>query len=373
MAEMTKQEMLDVVESNISKLKNNEFNVYFFVLDTKGNPSSALEYIYQTAYTLKEMGYNVSMLHQEEEFIGVSNWLGEKYANIPHYNIEKENVEITPSDFLFIPEIFANVMIQTKKLPCKRVAIVQNYKHITEFMPVYYTLNGNGLHSLGISDVIATTDEQAKRIKEYFPEIRTHVVHPSIKKMFRNNDEPRKLIVNVISREQSKANEIVKPFYWKNPIYKFITFRDLRGMNQEEFSECLRDAAITVWEDDDTQFGYTLLEALRCGSVVLAKIPEKPVEWMLDENGELTSSIIWFENNDDIHKILASVIRSWTLDLIPEEVYESQKKLDNLYTEELQKSEIDYVYVQNLFNKRLKEFEEVKADVENNVFKTKEE
>ena len=104
MAELTKNEMLRIVNENISRLKNKDFNIYFFVLDTKGNPTSSLEYIYQTALVLHRKGYNVSLLHQENEFIGVREWLGDEYADLPHLNIEKDNVEITPSDFIFIPE-----------------------------------------------------------------------------------------------------------------------------------------------------------------------------------------------------------------------------------------------------------------------------
>ena len=39
--------------------EGSDFNLYFFVVDTKGNPASTLEYIYQTAYVLKEKGYNL--------------------------------------------------------------------------------------------------------------------------------------------------------------------------------------------------------------------------------------------------------------------------------------------------------------------------
>ena len=98
MAEINKDEMLKVVEENIQKMENKDFNIFFFVIDTKGNPSGSLEYIYRTALTLKELGYKVSMLHQEEEFIGVREWLGDAPADLPHLNIEKENVEISACD-----------------------------------------------------------------------------------------------------------------------------------------------------------------------------------------------------------------------------------------------------------------------------------
>lgn len=365
---MTKTEMLNIVNESISKLENKEFKVFFFVLDTKGNPSGALEYIYQTALVLKNHGYDVAILHQEKEFVGVGGWLGEEYANLPHYNIEKENVEITPSDFLFIPEIFANVMIQTKKLPCKRVIIVQNYSNICEFMPPTQTP-----FKLGISDAIVTTKQQEEKLNEYFPDVKCHVVSPSIKKMFRNNENPRKLVVNVLSKDQTKFNQIVKPFYWKNPVYQWISFRDLRGLPQDTFCDALRESAISIWVDDDTKFGYTLLESLRCGNIVLAKTPEHPSDWMLDEDGELTESVLWFDDIEDVPNILSSVVRSWTLDSIPEEIYEKQNKISEGFTEERQDNEIMDAYVYGIFEKRLKDFKEVRVDVENNVFKTKDE
>lgn len=357
---MTNEEMKKIVEENIGRLENKDFTIYFFVLDTKGNPSSAIEYIYQTAYTLKELGYNVKMLHQEKEFIGVGEWLGSKYAELPHANVETENVEITASDFLFIPEIFANVMMQTKKLPCKRVIIVQNANNITEFMPVSQTLD-----SLAITDAVVTTKTQEDRLKSFFPEVRTHIVSPSIKKVFRNNDKPRKLVINIISKEQSDVNRIVKPFYWKNPIYKFVSFRDLRGVKQDVFAEALREAAITIWVDNETPFGYTLLESLRCGSLVIAKLPNELSDWMKDEHGNPVSSILWFDSIDEVHDMIAAAVRSWTRDEVPADVYEEAQKFTALYTEDTQKAEIEQVYAKELIARRLNEFKEVLGELNN--------
>ena len=367
MAELTKAEMLKIVDENISRLENKDFNLYFFVLDTKGNPSSSLEYIYQTALVLQNKGYKVTLLHQEKDFVGVGDWMGEKYANLPHLNIETDNVEITPSDFIFIPEIFSNVMMQTKKLPCKRVVIVQNYNHISEFMPVSQTYD-----NLNITDAIVTTKIQEEKVKGLFPTVRTHIVSPSIKKMFRPGIGPKKLIVNVVCKDQSMVNQIVKPFYWKNDLYKWITFRDLRGVTQESFAEALRESAFTIWADDTTNFGYTLLEALRCGGLVLAKVPNNPSDWMFDGD-DLTKSVLWFDNIDEIPEIMASLIRTWTLDKVPTEVYENQASFDDLYSEETQENEIEEVYVKGLIGRRLSEFKSTKIDVEKNIIKTKEE
>lgn len=366
MAELTKNKMIDIVESNIERLKNKEFSVYFFVADTKGIASSSLEYIYTTAKILSDMGYKVAMLHNEKEFIGVGEWLGEEYEKLPHHNIEKENVEIGPSDFLFIPEVFSNVMIQTKKLSCKRVMIVTDYQRITETMPVSTTPD-----MLGIMDIVTTTNIQKDIVNDYFPDTRVHVVSPYINEMFKESETPKNLIVNIVSRNQSLISSFTKPFYWKNPMYKWVSFRDLRGFSLSEYADVMSSAAITIWMDDDTKFGYTLLEALKSGSVVLAKVPRKPADWMYDENGELTDKIVWFDDIEELIDRFPSIIRSWTMNMVPKDIYEKQKTFDSMFTKEQTVSEIEKVYIDGLFNKRLKEFEEVKKDIENNVIKTK--
>lgn len=360
MAELTKEEKIQIIKDNIENIKDKNFKVFFYVLDTKGNPSGSLEYIYQTAYTLKSLGYNVIMVYQEDEFVGVGEWLGQKYADLPHQNIKNVNIEAAPSDFLFIPEIFADVMIQYKKYPFKKVVLVQNYNYMEEAMPL-----GASFNNLKIYDLITTTETQAKILREYFPEMNVSVVSPSIGKIFRDTDKPRKLIVNVISRNQSNIKRIMKAFRWKYPVYGWVSFRELRGLTQEELSDALREGAITIWFDEDSNFGYTALEAMRCGSILLAKIPNTLSDWNLDENGkDLTDACIWFDNINLVPDMLASVVRTWTLDNIPEEVYTNLHKLDNKYTPELQENEIKYVY-EKIFENRQKDFEEVLAQLKN--------
>lgn len=375
--ELSNQEKIKITIDKIEKLENKDFNVYFFVLDTKGNPSGSLEYIYQTALTLQKKGYKVTMLHQEKEtspngpyggnsFVGVGEWLGEEYANIPHKCIETENVEINSEDFLFIPEIFTNVMGSTKKLPCERVIILQNYQYLSEFMPVGVTPR-----DYRIRDVITTTSVQEGIVKSYFPNVNTHVVSPAINKMFRPATEPQKLVVNVIARNQSDVSKVMKPFYWKYPIYKWISFRDLRGLSQDAFSEALREAAITIWLDDETNFGYAALEAMRSDTILISKLPQTFSDWNLEktESGDYvpTDACVWFDHIDRVPDILASVIRTYTLDKIPAEVYEKQHKLDDLYTPERQEAEIEKVYVNEIFGKRKKEFEIALSNLKNNT------
>lgn len=346
------QEFIEKLNQEIKKLKDKAFNVYFFVLDSKGNPSGELTYIYQTALQLTEMGYCVTMLHQEENFVGVGDWLGDKYAALPHKNVQKENVAMSAADILVIPEIYANVMSQVKNLPCKKVALFHNEPYLTATIPVGVTWA-----DMHIYDAVTTTRENEKLLNDYFPYINTWVVSPSISEVFRPAKEPQSLLINVLSKEQEDIDKIIKPFYWKFPVYQWVSFRDLRGLPQETLADALRDGAITIWLDDKTSFGYTLLESLKCGSIVLAKIPDNPTDWMLKEDGTLIDGPIWFNNVRDLPEMVASVVRTWMMDEIPEEVYTDSASFKDAYTYDKQSIEVKKAYVDGIFEKHIKELE----------------
>ena len=342
--------MIERITEQISKIDNKEFTFYFYVADTKGNASGSLAYIYELALGLKEMGYNVGMLHSEEEFVGVGEWLGENYAELPHFNIERNKVDISPSDFLFIPEVYTNVMTATRNLPCQRIAILQSFDKLTELIPF-----GAGWGDLGIFKAITTTSANAERLSKYFPYVKTEVIRPKIDKVFTKTNDLKKLIVNVVTREQSDINKIVKPFFWQYPMYQWVAFRELRGLSREQMAASLQEGAITVWVDNSTDFGYTPLEAMKCGSIVVGQVPAVAPEWMMS-NDNLTNAGIWVDNVASIPSVLASVIRTWTLDRIPSEIQDEADKLVYAFTEGQQLSDIKKVCIENLVEGRRSEF-----------------
>lgn len=359
---MTKnEEIAQRVHKEISKLNDKDFTVFFFTLDSKGTPSGAITYVYELALELQKKGFNVKILHQEKEFVGVGEWLGEEYANLPHANIEEENLAVSTSDFLLIPEVFSTVMNQTKKLPCKRIAIMQNYNYLTEFIPL-----GAQWANFGIQDAIASSETQANLIKSVFPYIKTKVLEPKLAPYFRKGIEPKKLIVNVITKDQTDVNRIIKPFYWKFPICKWVSFRDLRGFPKEQFSDLLREGAITVWVDDDAQFGYAPLEAMRSGAIVIGKIPDIVPEWMLnDDKSSLANNGIWFDDITDVHKIIYSVIKSWINDDIPNEITTAMDKTNEKYTSEKYSENLSNIF-EEYIEDRKKEFNEFLNSLEEN-------
>lgn len=350
-----KQKIIENIEKEISRIDKKENKIYFFVIDTKGVPSGSLEYIYNLALMAKEEGYDVAMLHTEEEFEGVASWLGEEYASLPHYNVNKGEVGTSPSDLLFIPEIYSQVMNQTKNLPCKRVVILQNYDFVVEQMP-YAAQWGD----FGIMEGITNSDYQAAELNEVFPYVKLTKVTPYISKVFGSTIEPKKIIINVIAKDQSDIKKIVKPFYWKYNHLRWVSFKELRNLPKLEFAKALREGAITIVVDENASFMYSALEAMKSGSIVMVKVPTTEVEWASGD--ELPNCCVWFNDYDTLHKQIASVVRAWITDKVPPVLVEEAKKSTEKYTRENSKKEF-MGYVEKALGKRKKEMEELLTQV----------
>ena len=347
--------VIENIEREISKIDKKENRMYFFVIDTKGVPSGSLEYIYNLALFLKNDGYDVSMLHTEDEFVGVGAWLGEEYANLPHLNVNKGEVGTAPSDLLFIPDIYSQVMNQTKNLPCKRVAILQNYDYVVEQMP-YAAQWGD----FGIMEGITNSDYQAAELNEAFPYVKLKKVSPFISKIFGTTINPKKMVINVISKDQSDIKKIVKPFYWKYPFFKWVSFKELRNLSKADFAKELREGAITIVVDETASFMYSALEAAKSGSITMVKVPTTTLDWANGE--ELRMCGVWFKDYDTLHKQIASVVRYRITDKVPSVLAETTKKVTENLTEENTKNEI-IEYVKDVLGKRKKEMDELMVQI----------
>lgn len=373
---------LERIDEAISKLEINDFCFYFFVVDCKNVPNGSIQYIYQLAKTLNDKNYKVKMLYQLENeydneeleelkrkekpiderrvFTGVGEWLGEEYMQLEHLNISKQEWTVSPSDFLFIPEVFSSLMRQTYqyKAPCKRIVLLHNYDYITEFIPFSDEWGTYGIH-----DVIANTKAQGDLISSVFPYVNVKILNPYISNIFRKPIKPKKLIVNIISKKTEDVNKIMKQFYWKYPMYKFISFRDLRGYPKETFAEFLQESAITVWIDNETPFGYSAIEAIKTGNIVIGKVPEHMPEWMGDENG-LFNNGVWTYDLNTIPDILSRVLGSWMQDRIPETLCENMDNVDNLYTFEGYQNNVNEI-INGYINDRINELKEIKTVINN--------
>lgn len=348
------------IESAIKNVEKKNFKMLFFVADSKGTPVGSLAYTYELAYKLQELGYKVQMLYAGNDFVGVKNWLGEKYASLPHFNSLTDNIDVSPSDFLFIPELSTTIMEKTKDLPCKRIAVIQSLAYLFETIKM-----GSSLEALKIRDCITTSKLMEERIKTLFPYVKTYVVRPNVDEVFAPADKS-KLIVNIIAKDDTEINNIVKPFKWRYPVYDFVTFRFIKGRSREEEAQFLKEGVITVWVDERTDFGFTALEAMASGNIIIGKIPENTPEWMLDENNELLDNGVWFYKLTDLPEILASVIQTVLYNKVPAGLYENMKETLSYYTNNKQREELTKV-LDEVFETRHKELSLMVDALKNNL------
>jgi len=328
-------EKIQKIEGSILNLVDRKSKIYFLVQDTKGHAKGSIRYIYQVAQTLKENGFNPIIIHEEQQYTGVGGWLDEKYMELPHQSIEGQSLQISPEDFVVIPEIYGHVLEQLSNFPCGKIVLCQAYDHMLETLAP-----GTNWAQYGFRKSITTNHSQKEYISNFMKATDIDVLQPFIPEYFNKKDKPSKPIVSIHCREQRNTAKIIKGFYLKYPQFRWITFRDMKGINQQEFSTYLKDSFVSVWVDDESGFGTFPLESMASATPVIGKVPNMKPEWMTDQNG------VWTYEFNNIIDILAEFVQNWLEDNISESLYEHSLKTVESYNNMTQFTE----NVLSLFN-----------------------
>lgn len=354
------EEQIAQAKAVIEKLDNKDFSLYFFTLDTRGNPTAGIANIYEHVKVLNSLGYKAVILHERNDYKlrgdengqGIAEWLGEEYANLPHASIEGQELNVTPSDFIIIPEIFSNIMDQVKGFPCKKIVFSQSYDYLLELLPIGKKWNID----YGFNDVITTSEKQARYLSSLFPSIRTHVVPVSIPTYFKPSDKPKLPIISILTKNQTDATKIAKSFYLQFPIYKWVTFKELRGLSREEFASALGKSCLAVWVDDQAGFGTFPIEAMESNTPVIGKMPNLIPEWMEQQDSEGNFSIknngIWTNTTLNIPELIATYLKVWLEDSVPSDLMTGIAESTGTYTSEKQVEAITSVYAGLVENRK---------------------
>lgn len=354
------EEQMSQITLALNNIENKNFNVYFFVLDTKGNPTAGIANIYEHVKILKGLGYNACILHEKNDYKlrgdqegnGVADWLGEEYAALPHASIEGQDLNISPSDFVVIPEIFANIMDQLKGFPCKKIVMSQSYDYLLELLQIGKRWNVD----YGFNDVITTSEKQADYVKSLFPSIQTHIVPVSISDYFKDSDKPKIPVVSILTRNHGEAAKIAKSFYLQFPLYKWITFKELRGLPKTQFATELAKSCLAVWIDDQAGFGTFPLEAIESNTPVIGKIPNMVPEWMETTNDKgvkvIKNNGIWTNTTLNIPELIANYLKVWFEDSLPQELLNGMEQSKGQYTSEKQITAATEVYTKIFENRK---------------------
>jgi hypothetical protein len=323
-------------------MRDKKSRIYFLVQDTKGNAKASIRYIYEMAMTLKNKGFNAIILHETPDYFGVKDWLGEDYmSNLEHRPIEGSNLEISPEDLIVVPEIYGFIMDQITKLPCGKVVLSQSYDYIFETLQPGQTWSQLGFHKC-----ITTSEKQKEIITTTMRSVSVDVIEPTISEVFQKQEFPPKTIIGVHTREHRDTVNLIKTFYAKFPQYRWITFRDLRGLSQEEFTNAMKESFSSVWIDNISSFGTFPLESMKMGIPVIGLVPNLTPEWMNEENG------IWINNQNMLVDVIADFIQNWLEDNINPKLYEEMEiTINKLSTQEKFDSEVVELFTKMIDNR----------------------
>lgn len=341
-------ENYEKLERSINNMKEKLSRIYFMVQDTKGNAKASIKYIYHMALTLKNNGYNAIILHEKPEYFGVSSWLGDEYmTRLEHRSIEGTSLEISPDDLIIIPEIYGFVMDQITKLPCGKIVLSQAYDHIFETLQP-----GQSWPQLGFYKCITTSNKQKELIESVMRNVSVDVVEPFISDTFQKNKFPPKTIVNIHTRDHRDTTNLIKAFYVKFPQYRWITFRDLRGLTENEFAEAMKDSFVSIWIDQSSSYGTFPLESMKMGIPVLGLVPDIVPTWMNEDNG------LWVNNKTIIVDILSDMIQNWLEDNLNPELFDNMDKtIEQLPSQEKFEEETVNLF-SKIFEVRITSFED---------------
>jgi hypothetical protein len=211
---------------------------------------------------------------------------------------------------------------------------------------------GQTWSQLGFYKCITTSEAQKEYIENLMRGISIDVLKPFISDKFKPNTLPAKPIVAIHAREQREALNMIKSFYIKFPQYRWITFRDMRGLSVSEFANAMKDCFLSVWIDETSSFGTFPLESMKCKIPVVGLVPNLVPEWMNEDNG------VWVNNKIQMVDFVADFLQNWLEDSINENLEtEIIKTAENLSTKE-DFEKISVNLFEGYLNKRLESFEE---------------
>lgn len=346
-------EQIQKLEKSINNMKEKLSRIYFIVQDTKGNAKASVRYIYQMAMVLKSNGYNPIILHEKPEYHGVEDWLGQEYMTLEHRSIEGTSLEISPDDLIIIPEIYGFIMDQITKLPCGKIVLSQAFDHVFETLQP-----GQTWSSLGFYKCITTSNKQKELIESVMRNVSIDVVEPYISDSFKKNEFPPKTIINIHTRDHRDTTNLIKTFYSKFPQYRWITFRDLRGLSETEFAEAMKDSFVSIWIDQTSSYGTFPLESMKMGIPVLGLVPDQVPSWMNEDNG------LWVNNKTIIVDVLSDFIQNWLEDNLNPELFDNMDRTISTLSNE-EKFESDTIDLfSRLFSTRITSFEDQLSKLE---------
>lgn len=339
-------EKIEKLSTSLSNIKSKDFTFYFFIVEEQNVNAGVLE-VYNQANVLRKLGYNVVMITDED--YKAPSFLDDEYLTLTTKK-SSENITVKPEDFLIIPEIFTNVLEQTRKYACNKILLVQSYTNaLRGLLPGFSWLQEYGITQIittnkNLTEFITNFMGQGYDIKEYTIGIPDYFKKPSV---------PKDLIFQYMARNPQEIEMVIKLFYAKNPAFKFVTFEDLRtNSKRKEFADKLGKSIGTIFIDRIASFGTLPLEAMKSHSMVCGLVPDMAPEYVNEKNG------LWTNNIFDLPDTISALVSHYIQDTVPQEFYDEMDKTVANYSPEVSENSIKETY-SYFIDKRINEFTNV--------------
>jgi len=362
-ANKAEQEKIENIKKSLDKLKNKE-SKFLFTIPEVPHPSASVYEMYFHANVVKRMGYKVIVLTEKEDY-EVPKWIDKELTDLEFAPMSKPNLIVGPEDIMVIPEVFSNVMEQTKNLPCKRVGLLQSVDYMLNAL-----VPGTTWKSFQINDIITTSRTLKEFMDSYYGVgvFNIKVYNPGIPDYFKRTDEPQKPIISVIGRNPNEISKIVKLFFSRYPQYSWVGFDPMltkskppQPMRRKDFAKRLRGNFAAIWVDRISSWGTFPLECMKSGVLPICLKPDITPEYILDRKEgsdeiEYKQNLgLWTDNLYDVPVYIGEALVKFLDDNIDDELYDDMEKAASEFTMDNAENQLISTY-QALLDERISTF-----------------
>ncbi|MCK9416904.1 hypothetical protein M0Q97_09630 [Candidatus Dojkabacteria bacterium] len=363
-AEQAELEKIEKIKISLDKLVNKK-SKFLFVIPESQSPVASVYEMYFHASVVKNLGFEVVIMVEKGDYI-IPTWIEKELTDHKHISMSDPKLTVGPEDVMIIPEVYSNVMEQTKNLPCLRIGLLQSVDYMMSSL-----IPGTDWTSFGIQDVITTSQTLKEWLETFYGlgkfNIKTYNI--GIPEYFERTNIPQKPVISVIGRNANEISKFVKLFFSKYPQYSWITFDPMvtkskppQPMRRVDFAKRLQGNFAAIWIDRIASFGTFPLECMKSGTIPICLKPDIMPEYMIerDENGVPIKAIegggVWTENYYDLPVLAGDVLIKFLDDNISPELYDDMEKIALKYNQKDSEVKLIEIYTE-LINKRIGLFE----------------
>ena len=353
-------EKIEKIKESLGKMAEKK-SKFLFVVPEAQSPVASVYEIYFHATVVKNMGYEVIRLVEKGDY-AVPAWIEKELTGFKHMSMSDPKLMVGPEDVMVIPEVYSNVMEQTKNLPCIRIGLLQSVDYMVNSL-----IPGTDWKSFGINDIITTSQTLKEWVETFYGtnkfNIKTYNI--GIPDYFEKSKLPQKPVISVIGRNANEISKLVKLFFSRYPQYSWVTFDPMltkskppQAMRRIDFAKRLQGNFAAVWIDRIASFGTFPLECMKSGVVPICLKPDIMPEFMVkrDENGIVTNVVegagVWTDNYYDLPVLVGEVLIKFLDDNVDAKLYESMDVVVAKYTQEAAENQLTEVY-QGFLNDRI--------------------